>query len=491
MLETTLTPVIQEIRKKHQIFVNMAHASGNEESRAAHLIAELHICLAAKIYTNCGLSGDVRLYLDKESLPKSTQQAVDYIKEQTGLNVSFPNGDQPFHILFIDVDLNSSTKTYLYHCTSKETELLDFPKLLLENKNRNRLWKEYLPEFAERMINDSRQYLETMPYRFYGITEETIILRGKSTPFSGYFQFYDNKIPYHNLSDQQISDLTTAMNAKVSHGIFAIEKDVNSHLRVHIKRAPDRVIDNPSFDFKEYCDKYDQVTDELREAFHHIRDNIRYASTTAQVRTLTIDQNLYYWFKDGNLEFNELKERFTNGPHLQHLIDELNQAWPEIKIKNATFLNSPKRCNWSSRGTEILEERIEFEYEIADKNNEALAPQREVESIIQQIINDRAKIQEVANVLADSLLNSVRESNTLKELYDTNYGPHDIDGGMLRVKISIDDTEWMLNLKEVKREAYLEQIASEIGKLTDNLLSVDLAHQKFWLNLSSSSKRRS
>lgn len=455
--------------------------------------------LKKEIYASCGVTGPIKLLAGRRSLNLVTrsekQLIVEEFRRRTGMDLEV---DEKGGSDYVYVKLSDKLKVCTVMVDGKSV-VLDYLLLNVENEARRVKWGQFLPEFAVAIINECRKCLETMPNKHLGIPERMLVLkyndssllgRNGSTPFAGEFSIGSLKACYHKLSEVQAKELAEKVNSMISHGEVEIDEPDNA-MWVKILRRPEKVLEQPYFDYEDFYKKYEEVTPELQRVLNIVASNVAFPEMEEQLLTLDPQRKLVYWFnRERKLDFKLLKERLLP-VHKQHLIDVVNNHIHGAKVTDAQFLNREE--SWGSmrgcaHGTMSLDERIEFTVELDETaaSSKETAKQLQLERVIWRIKHCRA--QYFANILVEAVLDDIYGYGRTKELFAENGKYWQVmcdkerlvvtlkghEARLLRAEFDCKPEDLKVNLKEVEDEAFINRIAAAVQRRTDGMMSISL-----------------
>lgn len=506
---SSITYRISRLHKEHQEWEKkQAKKAAKEETLnqkriddlTAQLEYDVYNKLREEVHASCGITGTIKLFAGRRSLNLVSRPErrliVEEFRRQTGMDLEV---DEKVGSDYVYVKLSDKLKVCTVMAGGKVITL-DYFQLNTENEARRAIWAQFLPEFARAMINDCRKCLETMPNKYLGIPEKMLVLRyndssllGRNgiTLFAGEFSTGSLTARYDKLSETQVKELADKMNTMISHGEVEIDEPKDA-MWVRILRRPEKVLDQPYFDYEDFYKKYDEVTPELRHVLNLIVCDVAFPVMKEQLLSLSLQRKLVYWFsKNRELDFKLLRERLSTLVHKQHLIDAVNGHVRGVKVTDAQFLNreeswgSPRGC---AHGTMSLDERIEFTVELDETTTSSaeVAKQLQLENVIWRI--KHCRVQYFANVLVEAVLDDIYAYGRTRELFAENgkYWQTMCDAErlivtlngretrLLRAAFDCEPEELKVDLREVKDEAFINRVAAAVQRRTDGMMSIGL-----------------
>lgn len=416
--------ILEEDQKREQQQAEKAalRANPDEQARqsASKLLSRVYKALSDKIYASCGLEDSIELFLSSHELRFAFGALGAAIRkvfqESCGLHISSENC---VNDCYLKLDLSGKAKICEGVDEEEKLTTLDYPALLDENRRRRKCWEENLPVLAKQVINITKECLEVMPNKHYGVKQtlpiwQHCISEGQEqirNPFDdGEFSVGDIVVKWNNLTAHQFSDLTEEMNKVFSGGRISIEL-FSGRAYVTVTRQPERKIENPYYNYWEFYSMYDRVTPELQAVFDMIADDVCFPTAAAQVRCLAPQRKLIFqsWRKD-KLDYNTL-ETIKDEIHEQHLITSLNKKLRGIRVTDMKFRYDTREVKISEFSyhtrTEYINHRVEFEVEIDETSDNPLVQgQLKLEKAIEDI--KEQQVPYIADQLIDMVVSNVR-----------------------------------------------------------------------------------
>ncbi len=485
--------LIKEKAKKEAAQANENRA--NLSNWVDDMIQEIYEELEAQIVHGAGLGDSTNLrtlqwsHILNATQPESDAKTVlTLIKERCGLNLvqAFPGSTDAEKKGVLTVNLRGEVKAYDLE-KAAEIRVLDFSALFAENRRRNQLWKESLNGITQAAIKICRKFLDAMDNKYYGI-QDRIELTGDTgrSCFDACLQFDGGQMMYQELTDERLDELETAINAMMSGGEIKFHRTAGSlrHVGAILLRKPEKVIENPYFDYLEYWKPYDAVTEPLQKIFDEIIAGLTLADPEDQImalcpmRVLTFDFANRDWKQDFN--FARVKRGLTDGKHMQSLLKAVDEAFPAIRVKQLTFV----RSNESS-----LIGKMQLEYEIVNDQDDFVHEQLKTEQAIKFIKSRRMTF--IARAIAEVLLDEVekpgldclfRAGYPRRSYYRMELARIELDGKMAGHKVNMSKVTNGHDLKTaVTDEEFFNRVEREVNRLTDGVLLVSLQERRFKL----------
>ncbi len=265
-----------------------------------------------------------------------------------------------------------------------------FAELFAEGESQKEAWQKLLPELARRCVKRCVEYLETIPHKYVGIAHKTLIDYPEKIDyiFGGKFKFNGRYITYDSLRDAECQELIAEMNKLVAGGSISLASEVSFWLQ--IEQMPDKPPVPQElcvFDYMEFCNRYNQVTEELREVFGwvilRLQPLVPYDEQVERLRPNRIAQCRLD--EAGYLDFTTMKELFQRGVHKEALRKAVQDA-AGFTLTKMTLVRDGGVLGIGRN------DRIEFEYDLPKPANELpgiCADQLQTEKKIRQIKRDK------------------------------------------------------------------------------------------------------
>ena len=470
-VRTKLQPYIMVQRQaeiaKHQNRLNA------REKCIKDTLSRIYKELEAEIYNGCGNNFFKSVCVSNHFL--SDPDVSDAITQHYGLELAIDSdvysGD------YIHILPQSKIKLCTIYDPQKQRTLeLDFPALLQEDQNRALFWKTNLLILAKQTIDHCRKSLEENPHNYYGIPWQTYVCDANhhNAFHDQYINFSNLEISYDNLNRRQREELENTMNQLIAHARVEIDKDCEpffSNLWIKISKDPEKILNEPYFDYADFYQKYEKITPQLQKHFDHIAKHLDTPSAESQFLTLSADQKLTYWFSTSDGPDYDIVQKATikNPSAATCLLPSfLETVYPGLKITTMLFKHENYH-SFAHCGNRVhrTKQRIEFTYEVTRPDCQIARNALHIAEEIDKIKisgHYRAGRELIKQVLV--LIDRYIEQNHIDSLLRQS-SRIQTDNGELIVTIN----NHAVDLSKVTDQRFLEHVSNAVYDQSNKLIS--------------------